>query len=791
MAEAIFNPAVKWIWDAAKCGKIDSYKAFRKTFHLDEIPGTAAVQIAADSTFVLYVNGVRVPGGQFSDYPKDRSYSTLEIAPYLRKGTNVIAVSVHYLGTKFHVYLPGIASLRAVVFSGREIICATDETWKCADEPGFLSYSARQMTFQAGFIFEYDARKELPWQEADFDDSSWENAGVYTAEEAPLTLSPRPVPQVNELPELTTMLEFGAWIVRKEDPEKTPAQMCFADLLRPGKRYDVFDIEDILYDAILSRKGLSFNGAGDRFYTIKPVSGENGENGVMLLLDLKKEECGYLHLRLKAAAGTIVDIAHGEHLVYGRVMSAQDKYNFTDRYICKEGINDFVFAHRRIGARYLELHFTSMTGETALCSAGLIPLRLPLPPAAEFSCEDGELLHLNDISRHTMVLCMHEHYEDCPWREQALWNFDARIQMMLGYYVWGNYDFAAASLDLMRKSCVDGFLSLTEPGDATLRTIPMFTLAYIVALRDRLLFGDFWEGLKNHMPTVDEILDNVLQYEENGLYYIPENPRFWHFFEWVGEINDMRRYPQSLWNLYLFEALKAAAYLHDAMGNAERAEKLASIAEKLGKTVEETFREEELYGVELPGKNRYAYALTQCLMITQGLVPEERMPLLWKSLNSGKLIDVSTQNQLFEMEALMNCTPESRKQYDENLFKKFKPMLDYGATTTWETGGGPADMGGNGSLCHAWSGISVAYSGRYLLGVRPVEPGFGAFTVKIAPGKLTHAAGEIPTPHGRIRVEWRKEANGGLAVRVGAPPQCRVIPQEYPEYPVNSWEEIK
>ena len=66
-----------------------------------------------------------------------------------------------------------------------------------------------------------------------------------------------------------------------------------------------------------------------------------------------------------------------------------------------------------------------------------------------------------------------------------------------------------------------------------------------------------------------------------------------------------------------------------------------------------------------------------------------------------------------------------------------------------------------------------------------------AFTVKIAPGKLTHAAGEIPTPHGRIRVEWRKEANGGLVVRVGAPPQCRVIPQEYPEYPVNSWEEIK
>ncbi|MBR2872555.1 MAG: hypothetical protein IKB99_03560, partial [Lentisphaeria bacterium] len=110
MADVIFNPAVRWIWDAAKCGKIDSYKAFRKTFELDELPGMAAVQIAADTSFALYVNGTRVPGGQFSDYPTDRTYSTLDIAPYLKKGRNVIAVSVHYLGTKFHVYLPGTAS---------------------------------------------------------------------------------------------------------------------------------------------------------------------------------------------------------------------------------------------------------------------------------------------------------------------------------------------------------------------------------------------------------------------------------------------------------------------------------------------------------------------------------------------------------------------------------------------------------------------------------------------------------------------------------------------------------
>ena len=791
MFDAILDPAVKWIWDAAKCGKADSYKAFRKTFDLAEIPGAAAVQIAADSTFVLYVNGHRVPCGQFSDYPLDRTFSTVDIQRFLKKGTNVIAVSVHYIGAKLHVYLPGVASLRAVVFSGREIICATDASWKCADEPGFLSGSARSMTFQAGFIFEYDARKENNWKECDFDDSSWENAGVYTDEEAPMTLETRPVSQLYELEECSAKLETSAFLIRREDPELQPGMMCFRDFIRPGLREDVLELDHVIHDPYLSRLPLEFHCSNDRFIAVKPLPEGEGINGVMLILELKAEECGFLHLKLKAGAGTVVDIAHGEHLKHGRVLSSKGKYNFADRYICKEGENDFTYFHRRLGCRYIELHVTGINGGFALKSASLIPLRLPLPEAAAFSCEDKLWLKLNEISRRTMTLCMHEHYEDCPWREQALWNFDTRIQMLLGYYVWGNYDFAAASLELMRKSYKDGFLALTEPGDDSSRTIPMFTLAYIVALRDRLLFGDFWDGLEKHLKTVDGILDNALQYQEGELYYLPENPRYWHFYEWIGEICHMNNFPQSLWNIYLFEALKAGAYLHDAMGNGERAEKLAGLAERLGKAVEETFREDELYGVELPGQNRYAYALTQYLMIVHGLAPEERLPLLWKSLNSGELLDTTTQNQLFEMDALMNCTPESRKQYAENIYKKFKPMLDYGATTTWETSAGPEDMGGCGSLCHAWSGISVAFSGRYLLGVRPVEPGFGAFTVKIAPGDLTHAAGEIPTPHGRIRVEWRKESNCGLAVRVGAPPQCRVIPQQYPEFPVNSWEEIK
>ena len=69
---------------------------------------------------------------------------------------------------------------------------------------------------------------------------------------------------------------------------------------------------------------------------------------------------------------------------------------------------------------------------------------------------------------------MHEHYEDCPWREQALYAYDSRNQMLYGYYVWGNYDFAATSLDLLGRGIrSDGMLELCAPAKAWI-TIPSF-----------------------------------------------------------------------------------------------------------------------------------------------------------------------------------------------------------------------------------------------------------------------------------------------------------------------------
>jgi len=208
-------------------------------------------------------------------------------------------------------------------------------------------------------------------------------------------------------------------------------------------------------------------------------------------------------------------------------------------------------------------------------------------------------------------------------------------------------------------------------------------------------------------------------------------------------------------------------------------------AAELGITVEKMFWEDDHYGALLPGRNmKFRYELVQYLMIANNLVPPEKLPVLWKTLSAGTLTPATSSSFIFAMELMMNCSPEARKTFDARLMEEYRPMLEGGATSLWETRAGSHDMDGCGSLCHAWSAIATAYCGRYLLGVRPLAPGFRKAAIKIYPGHLTHASGSVPTPHGFIDVRWNL-VKGGLEVEFSAPMECEVIVEQFEEYPIK------
>jgi Bacterial alpha-L-rhamnosidase C-terminal domain/Bacterial alpha-L-rhamnosidase 6 hairpin glycosidase domain len=86
-------------------------------------------------------------------------------------------------------------------------------------------------------------------------------------------------------------------------------------------------------------------------------------------------------------------------------------------------------------------------------------------------------------------------------------------------------------------------------------------------------------------------------------------------------------------------------------------------------------------------------------------------------------------------------------------------MLDHDpASTMWEAigPGGTVETyyGREASMAHGWSAGAAPALTNFVLGINPTTPGFARVTIAPHPGSLRWAQGQVPTPHGSLRVAW-------------------------------------
>jgi hypothetical protein len=240
---------------------------------------------------------------------------------------------------------------------------------------------------------------------------------------------------------------------------------------------------------------------------------------------------------------------------------------------------------------------------------------------------------------------------------------------------------------------------------------------------------------------------------------------------------------QAPYNLYLYEALTAAANLFDA---ARIQTGFREYSDALGKAIEVFFWDDTkgCYATlfEDGGLKKY-HEHIQTLMLFHDLVPENKRQKVLQSLWSGALTGLSFSALPYLPGAVMAQDEASRKQCDEKISSLFERLILQNATSLWETPEGGNAFRYAGSLCHAWSSLPAYFNMRYILGVRPLEPGFRKVEIKPWCGRLYEASGELQSPQGRISVRWQRKEDG-IAVEVNAPAGVEIVFAEYPEYPL-------
>ncbi|MCK4991465.1 MAG: family 78 glycoside hydrolase catalytic domain, partial [Bacteroidales bacterium] len=367
------QPEASWIWDSGEINPRNYYLHVRKSFVLKKPPVEARAFISAHAFAELYVNGAYVDRVPTNPDPEYQTYEEIDLAPYLRKGTNTIAALVYNPGVGLHHRMDarGGFFFQAAVSdkTGKVTKVHSDESWRVAQALAWdTSTKKRQNDFTIGMRERYDARLAyVDWEESSFDDSDWESAK-----------------------------ETGV------------------PPMEPWNQIVVVKRERLFYE------------------NLEPVSAWNAKG--YKVYDFGMEITAYPRFTVAAKRkGVEMILGTGERLDSDSVPLMKDNVNYTDTYITREGSQSWHPLTWR-GFRYFAVKENPDISIDDVCAEFR---SFPVKREGSFTCSDTELNQIWETGRWTMQLCAHDTWMDTPWREQTQYiSGDTRYNIRYSAYAF-------------------------------------------------------------------------------------------------------------------------------------------------------------------------------------------------------------------------------------------------------------------------------------------------------------------------------------------------------------------
>lgn len=727
-----------WLWDPAYSKAENTYIDFYEHFTIDEPAAAYTMYISADANYALYINGKLIAFGQYADYETYKVYDTLDLTGCLVKGENEIKITVHGRGHNFSTYRIGQPGVIYELYADGELFVLSSPETRMALNPCYKSGPVDIVTGQLGFSYQYDAVMEA------------RRPALRAAQtvEKTKTLYPRPIRKLS---------------VGENQTSDLLSQGVFMD-----SRAENLNIAQKMQCAFLSMRDRgSLTGHGENLsfpnqngVTFSAEKCDTVADGMYLTLDLGVESAGIFSIDMDVPADTEVYVSWGEHLDDLRPRAYIGR-NFALRYRAPAGRHSFEGPFLRLGLRYMQLHIYAE--RATVYYAGIRPTDYPLDHTPYFRCADHLHNKIYEVCVRTLEKCMHEHYEDCPWREQSLYSMDSRNQMLCGYYTFGETEFAKSSIRLMALSLrEDGMLELCSPAVVSI-TIPSFTAIFVTQLEEYLRYSGDLAFVEEMMPTARAIIRAFraqLDNEEKLLKCRGES-KYWNFYEWqsgldgsIGSsVSEEERTYDAPMNAFFSMALRAMAKLEEAFGNHADAEECRTLKAELDARMDSLFWDDahKAYASYVRHGERFHYAeLTNSLIVYADACPDEKLDAVLAALARKTLLPVTLSHSVFKYESLLRRPAQYAKAVFDEVADIWGKMLYNNATTFYETEDGSRAFGDAGSLCHGWSAIPAYLYFAYVLGLKPTENGYASYDIKPLDTGIYDACGLAVTPVGKI-----------------------------------------
>lgn len=716
----------RWITPAqAAGGEFEAYR-FRKTFTLAERPPSFVINLSADPRYELFVNGRRVHRGPARGTLQAWRYETLDIAPWLHAGENVLAATVWNYGR----WSGGaqVSLYSALILQGEgpaESVLNTDASWKSYNDPSLSPSLNYLQDVEPGLIVD-GTRYPWGWEQPGYDDSAWrparenEPGAPARAVRAPgRSLVPRAIPLMESRPE-------QAPLIRRAEGVK----------------------------------------ADDNFRRNKPLT-VPAHTKATLLLDQQYLTNAYPTLWLSGGRGAKVSLTYSEAMfVNDREKGNRDEID--GKYI--RGFRDVFYPDGQPGRAFGPLWFRCYRYIQVDVETAGEPLVLerweadftgyPFRENGYFRSDDPVLTDIWNVGWRTARLCAGETYYDCPYYEQMQYMGDTRIQCLISLYVSGDDRLMRRAIgDLASSVTQEGILSSRYPTKID-QIIPSFSLYWVNCLHDYWMHRDDPAFVAAYLPVLKSVLGWYERKIDPAIGMLGAMP-YWNFLDWPkdwpwttyepptgGVPPSGRSGGSSVMTLQLAYTLGDAVELLEAFGEPALAAKYRRIKEELCRsTMQRCFDAGRKLMADDSTRSRFSQHASIMGILSGAVAPEQAAQVFDALVADPSLTQATVYFQFYLVRAMIRAGLADR--YLDRL-GTWKEMLANGLTTFAEEPE-PAR-----SDCHAWSASPNYYLLSAVCGILSAEPGFASVLIEPHMGPLTRLSGGVPHPRGMISVDLKR-----------------------------------
>jgi len=764
--------SAEWIWPEAYMDLHNHYAQFRWDFDLSTIAGTIPFFITADKSYRLFVNGAYVCRGPARGYQSHWPFDEVDLATYLKPGHNWISVEAYQTGCSTFAYLHE-AYAGLLVATGDpvlgEAMGASKPSMRRA--PGHRRQTARlsvQLDYQEHLDLRLDDRSWITaptppvgWSPAIFPPNGHFVHSLPFGRHPYDSVEPRGIPMLREewlIPQLPTAQAIGGSADGYEAIDNVSWHW-----VEEAPAVDQWRSADDL-GAMRADDGLSLTipvtGAGN-FHAVAIPPGEYTFGVVEVMVD-------------GALGGEILDFHYDQFYRDGRPQFLRPgegcNVALGNRLILRAGRNEHTFYHPLgFGAMVLIARdlSTPLTVRLRIRTSGY-----PFAFRGAFESSDEALNTIYAACRRTQQLCAIDAYVDTPWREQAQWWGDARVQARNTFYLDGDARLLRRGIRSIAGQSVYGLTPGHAPTSAYWCVLPDFALTWILTIWDYYWQTGEIDLFLEQRARIDEVLayfDTPEARDPSGL--LRYDSRVWLFEDWSTlPTHDM---PAFL-NLWYVLALRRVAAMCDIAGLGEDASKFAGLGTEHTERIVSRFVD-PVSGFVRPTVNAAGvvegepsvHDQTLAIMLDIGKSAHDAMldkmllPYLRQETLAGAVPSAFWSTYVLEL-AIERGYADVAVDF---IRSRWTPMM--GTGTTWE--GFEWKETSGWSACHAWTGHPSFHFVNALAGISQTAAGWTEVLIRptFVDG-IDYVSACVPSPQGDIVSEWRR-TDGKVTGRVDLP----------------------